>query len=173
MRILPALELIREKTAFYLGDQQPSGRYLAVQLADCALASGVHRVELRVLPEGWMAVSTDADWISPNLQDRTDTPWQVPLGVLYLCRADAPIRSVSRSSSPHCQAVWVSSQMAAGWRSKGRVRRHRSAMPSRVMDLRWCSSLIMTPESEGSEHLPSPRKRRRQMCAATGAAARQ
>lgn len=61
MRILPALERIREKTAFYLGDQQPSGRYLAVQLADCALASGAHRVELRVLPEGWMAVSADAD----------------------------------------------------------------------------------------------------------------
>lgn len=73
MKVPPPLELIRQKKSFYLGQQEPSGRFLAVQLADCAIASGARRVEVSVLPEGWMAVSADADWITPNLQQQRDS----------------------------------------------------------------------------------------------------
>lgn len=68
MKVLPPLEHIRQNRAMYLGPEQPSGRVLAVGLADCALVSGASRVELLVLTDGWMAVSAEADWITSNLQ---------------------------------------------------------------------------------------------------------
>jgi hypothetical protein len=68
----PPLELIRQKKVFYLGDQEPTGRFLAVNLAECAMISGARRVELLALTERWMAVSADADWITPNLYGRKD-----------------------------------------------------------------------------------------------------
>ncbi len=71
--VAPPLELIRQKKAFYLGDREPTGRFLAVNLAECAMISGALRVELLALKEGWMAVSADADWITPNLRGRKDT----------------------------------------------------------------------------------------------------
>lgn len=70
--IPPTLELIREKKTFYLGNQEPTGQILAAHLAECAMTSGAHRVELMSLADGWMAVSADADWITPNLQGRRD-----------------------------------------------------------------------------------------------------
>lgn len=63
----PPLDLIRQKKAFYLGDQEPTGTFLAVNLAECAMISGARRIELLVLSGGWTAVSADADWITPNL----------------------------------------------------------------------------------------------------------
>lgn len=72
MKIPSPIELIRQKKALYFGDQEPSGRLLAVQLADCAMVSGARSVELLSLPDGWMAVSSDVDWISPNLRQQGD-----------------------------------------------------------------------------------------------------
>lgn len=72
MTIPPPVELIRQNKAFYLGNREPDGRYLAVLLADCAVISGAQKVELQALPDGWMAVSAEADWISPHLQRRRD-----------------------------------------------------------------------------------------------------
>ena len=67
-------EFIRHNRAMYLGGEQPSGKTLAVRLADCALRSGARRLELLVLSDGWMAVTSDADWITPNLRGlRTST----------------------------------------------------------------------------------------------------
>ena len=71
-KVPPPLELIRQKKAFYLGDQEPTARFLAVNLAECAMVSGARRVELLALAEGWMAVSADADWITPSLRGRKD-----------------------------------------------------------------------------------------------------
>jgi hypothetical protein len=72
----PPLELIRQKKSFYLGDQEPTGRFLAVNLAECALVSGADRVELVSLAEGWMAVSADSDWITPNLVGRRNSSFE-------------------------------------------------------------------------------------------------
>jgi hypothetical protein len=72
IRIVKPLELIRQKKTFYLGGEEPTGRFLAVHLAECAMVSGAHRVELLVLAEGWFAVCADADWITPNVQGRRD-----------------------------------------------------------------------------------------------------
>jgi hypothetical protein len=69
---LSPMELIRQKKSFYLGDQEPTGRFLAVALAECAMISGACRVELLALTEGWMSVSADDDWITPNLYGRKD-----------------------------------------------------------------------------------------------------
>jgi hypothetical protein len=72
----PPLELIRQKKSFYLGDQEPTGRFLAVNLAECALVSGADRVELVSLADGWMAVSADSDWITPNLVGRRNSSFE-------------------------------------------------------------------------------------------------
>jgi hypothetical protein len=71
---LQPLELIRRNRKLYLGNDEPSGQLLAVRLAECALISGVYRVEVRVLAEGWMAVAGDSDWITPNLPDKLNEP---------------------------------------------------------------------------------------------------
>jgi hypothetical protein len=70
MNMSSPIELIRENRSMYLGNEEPSGRVLAVRLADCALISGAHRVELLVLTDGWIAVSSDADWITPDVLHR-------------------------------------------------------------------------------------------------------
>src|ERR1700677_5303656 len=70
MNISSPIELIRKNRTMYLGKEEPSGRVLAVRLADCAVISGARRVELMVLTDGWMAVSSDADWITPHVRHR-------------------------------------------------------------------------------------------------------
>jgi hypothetical protein len=70
MKISPPLELIRENRNMYLGNHSPCGRVLAIRLAECALMSGAHRVEVMLLNDGWAAVSGDTDWITPNLLER-------------------------------------------------------------------------------------------------------
>lgn len=73
MKIPLPVDLIRQNRVMYLGSEEPSGRVLAIRLADCALISGARRLELLVLANGWMAVSADADWITPNLQQQSDS----------------------------------------------------------------------------------------------------
>ena len=70
MNIPSPIELIRKNRRMYLGREEPSRRVLAIRLADCALISGAHRVELLALTDGWMAVSSDADWITPDIPHR-------------------------------------------------------------------------------------------------------
>jgi len=41
---------------------------LAARLAESALIAGALLVELRVLDSGWIAVSGESDWITPNAQ---------------------------------------------------------------------------------------------------------
>lgn len=69
MQVPPTLELIRQNRSMYLRGEEPSRRLLAVRLADCALVSGAERLELLMLADGWMAVASDADWITRNLQE--------------------------------------------------------------------------------------------------------
>lgn len=70
MKVPSSIELIQKNKAMYLGDEEPSGRLLAIRLADCALISGASRVEVLALEQGWMAVSSDSDWITPSLPRR-------------------------------------------------------------------------------------------------------
>jgi hypothetical protein len=63
-----SLEQIREHPKLYLGDVEPNGMLLAARLAESALIAGVLLVELRVLDAGWIAVSGESDWITPNAQ---------------------------------------------------------------------------------------------------------
>ena len=115
MKVPPPLELIRQKKSFYLGEQEPSGRFLAVQLADCAMTSGARRVELRVLSDGWTAVSADADWITPNLQQLRDRSIEsaframIPLrgGRPNQIRFEAFVTAFSRSVSVRSSGHWI------------------------------------------------------------------
>jgi hypothetical protein len=63
-----SLEQIRKHPKLYLGDVEPNGMLLAARLAESALIAGLLLVELRVLDAGWMAVSGESDWITPNAQ---------------------------------------------------------------------------------------------------------
>lgn len=70
MNIPSSIELIRKSRSLYLGKEEPTGRVLAIRLADCALISGARRVELLVLTDGWVGVSSDSDWITPDVPHR-------------------------------------------------------------------------------------------------------
>jgi hypothetical protein len=115
MKIPPPLELIRQKKAFYLGEQEPSGRFLAVQLADCAMISGARRVELQALAGGWMAVSADAEWITPNLQQQRDRSMESAFTAMIPLRGGRPnqirfevfVTAFSTSVSVRSAGRWI------------------------------------------------------------------
>lgn len=48
--------------------RRSAGILLAARLAESALIAGALLVELRVLDAGWIAVSGESDWITPNAQ---------------------------------------------------------------------------------------------------------
>lgn len=84
------LEFIRRNRAMYLGSDEPSGKVLAVRLADCALISGARRLELLVLTDGWMAVAADADWITPNLREQRDASMERAFKAMTPLRGGQP-----------------------------------------------------------------------------------
>lgn len=116
MKVPPALELIRQNRHMYLGDEAPSPRLLAVSLAECALVSGAERLELLLLADGWTAVASDADWITPNLpQDRNlsmDRAFNalIPLrgGRQNEIRFEVVVAAFSRSLSVKSGEQWIS-----------------------------------------------------------------
>ena len=111
----PPLELIRQKKTVYLGDKEPTGRFLAVHLAECAMVSGAHRVELLVLSEGWFAVCADADWITPSVHGRKDSSMEsaftgmIPLkgGGENEIRFEVFVNAFSRSLSVRSANRWI------------------------------------------------------------------
>ncbi len=72
MKVAAGIDQIRNNPRLYLGDQEPSGRFLAVGLAGCALTSGAEHVQiqLQLLTDGWVSVSAERDWISPSLPEK-------------------------------------------------------------------------------------------------------
>jgi hypothetical protein len=63
-----SLDQIRKHPKLYLGDVEPNGMLLAARLAESALIAGALLVKLRMLDSGWIAVSGESDWITPNAQ---------------------------------------------------------------------------------------------------------
>jgi hypothetical protein len=69
-----SLEHIRSNPKMYLGNVEPDSICLATRLAESALRCAARLVEMRVLDEGWIAVSGESDWITPSAQKtRKDT----------------------------------------------------------------------------------------------------
>jgi hypothetical protein len=69
MEVLRGLDVIRRRPEFYLGSNEPSGKFLGAGLAECALRSGARRVKVEMLMDGWVSVSADRDWITPSLPE--------------------------------------------------------------------------------------------------------
>lgn len=63
-----SMEQIRQHPKLYLGDVEPNGMLLAARLAESALIAGALLIELRMLDAGWIAVSGESDWVTPNAQ---------------------------------------------------------------------------------------------------------
>lgn len=108
------LEFIRRNRAMYLGSDEPSGKVLAVRLADCALISGARRLELLVLTDGWTAVAADADWITPNLREQRDASMERAFKAMTPLRGGQPneirfeviVTAFSRSVSVRSEDRW-------------------------------------------------------------------
>jgi hypothetical protein len=70
MKLAVGIEQIRNNPRFYIGDGEPSGKFLGTGLAGCALASGARRVQVQLLTDNWVSVSAECDWITTSLPDR-------------------------------------------------------------------------------------------------------
>jgi hypothetical protein len=77
MTVLTGIDQIRKQPAFYIGDYQPTGQFLAGGLAHCALICGARHLQIDLLDNGWVCVSAEHDWITSSLPDRcADWPLQ-------------------------------------------------------------------------------------------------
>jgi hypothetical protein len=70
MKLAVGIEQVRNNPNLYIGDWEPSGRFLGTGLAGCALTSGARRVQVELLDDGWVSVSAECDWITPSLPER-------------------------------------------------------------------------------------------------------
>lgn len=70
MKLAVGIDEVRNNPTLYVGDREPTGQFLGTGLAGCALTSGARHVQIQLLPDGWVAVSAERDWITPSLPER-------------------------------------------------------------------------------------------------------
>lgn len=75
MKVSAGIDAIRNNPKLYIGDCEPTGQFLGVGLAACALTSGAQRVQVELLDDDWVSVSAERDWITSSLPEhRKDWP---------------------------------------------------------------------------------------------------